>query len=305
MSPNQIEAIANAGAYIWSQILEFVSPPAIAGLIPSYISPIHEAGKYLFLAVQLFVILGLLVSIFTSRRRMFWTDYLGFSVGAMFMLAACLGIPSFAAALQISRFYHVTMFLLAPFGVLGAVIAVDAIGRGIASLPCISRNLPIARLSHAGTAMATVLLVSLLLFQTGFVYEVTRDAPSSISLSIGRRKAWTASMDAAYVLVEDVVSAQWLSGNAPSVFKVYAGSGNTYGVLTSYALIPRGQQSSTLSESIPILNQGDYLYLGSANTLYGRLDNEYGLSNTSQLAPLLNEMNMVYSNGQGQIYSFP
>jgi uncharacterized membrane protein len=298
VSPVQTENVASAGMFILRQILSLASPPGVVGLVPPYVSPIHQVAKYLFLGLQLFVVLGLLLSILTRRREMFSGEYLALSAGSMLILAGCIGLPAFASITSASRFYAITMFFLSLFGVLGIIVTVYWIGRGIASLH--GRKLPAARLS-AGTAVVAVLLVLLLLFQTGFVYEVTGDEPSSISLGIARREAWTTSMDASYTSVEDVVSAQWLSWNVPKTFTVYSDRGNWYCVLTSYGSVPAGERIAILN-SMPTLSEGEYLYLGSANVLYGRLANPYGFSTTSQLVPLLDRMNPVYSNGQGQIY---
>jgi uncharacterized membrane protein len=303
VSPIQIEAVTNVGSHIWGQILGFVAPPGVTGLVPSYVSPLHESGTFVFLAVQLFVIVGLLLAILTSRRRMFSSEYLAFSASSMLVLAACVGIPSFAASLQVSRFHHVTMFFLAPFGALGGIITLNSIGRRIASLGYVGSKLTKA-LSNSGATITTVLIVSLLLFQIGFVYEIAGDVPISTSLSIERRDVWPSYLDSAIIPVQDVISAEWLSGNTPHASSVYGDWGNTYGVLISYAMIPKAQLQ-TLTDTTPVLKTGEYLYLGSVNTIYGKLDMDYGFSNTSQLRPLLNDMNVIYSNGQSQIFWFP
>jgi uncharacterized membrane protein len=298
VSPIQIEAVTKVSSHILAQVVGFIIPPGVEGLLPPFVSPIHEASKYLFLVVQLFVPVGLLAAILKNRRR-FGNEYLALSVACMLILAACLGIPSFAASIVMSRFHHVTMFFLAPFGVLGAIITLRSIGRGIMSLRGIGSS---STLGQSSTTITTILFVSLLLFQVGFVYEVAGDVPISISLGIARKDLWPGYMHAAYTFEQDVISAEWLYENAPHASKVY-GDQSIYHVLTSYGMISNERLRDLYSTQIS--NEGAYIYLRSYNTLYGRLLVIGGLSNTSQLAPLLDEANAVYSNGQSPIYSLP
>jgi uncharacterized membrane protein len=304
VSSVQFQIASNAVSFIISRTLESISGPGIAGLTPAYISPLHEIGTYLFYLLWLVILLGLLAVVLTSRRKAFTRSYLSFSIGAMLILMACLGVPSFAATLEVTRFYHFTSFLLAPFGLLGTFMVVDWFRRGMMSLRLLG-NAPAAIVRQYSTRMTAIALVFVLLFQVGFIYEVAGDVPTSIPLSFEKKDTWPVYLQSAYIYEQDVVSAEWLSRSAPRILKVYGDHISVYGVLLSYGMMPT-EKVEVLENHTAIVNEGQYVYLRSNNVRNGYLAGVYGhpLSalNTSQLRPLFNQMDAIYSNGQSQIY---
>jgi hypothetical protein len=51
-----------------------------------------------------------------------------------------------------------------------------------------------------------------------------------------------------------------------------------------------------------MLGQGDFIYLGELNVVNGIMTTRTGSFNTSEIYPLFNETNLIYSNGNSEIW---
>jgi uncharacterized membrane protein len=98
----------------------------------------------------------------------------------------------------------------------------------------------------------------------------------------------------------DVFGATWLSKNEGNSSMIYADLVSFYNVLTSYGLIPR--QRMDFVTNTTVLGQGNFLYLGQLNVVGGVITTDTSPFNTSELSPLLNENNRIYSNGNCEIW---
>lgn len=112
-----------------------------------------------------FTIFGLLaLGLFLLRRR---KSYWVFASAAILILALCVLVPGFSAIMNATRFYHISLFLLAPAIILGGVFVFRN-----------ARNLTLC------------LLIPYFLFTSGLVFEVTGQTdvskvtiPFSVALS--------------------------------------------------------------------------------------------------------------------------
>lgn len=116
-------------------------------------------------------------------------------------------LPYFAAFLNMSRIYHITLFFLAPFCILG----------GIATFRWLFRMLRLHRLQGDHTLLKLVVILVLVpyfLFTTGFVFQLTGATPTSMPLALYKA-------DWPFFASPDIRAYQWIKGTAPSGSAIY------------------------------------------------------------------------------------
>ena len=151
----------------------------------------------------------------------------------------------------------------------------------------------------------SVFFAIFLLFNSGWVYEVAKDHPGSISLSQESIKEYGDAESknafyAAYYLDEDIAGVEWISKNRDNESKIYADYTRRLLVFTSYGMMP-GEYKLTNTTKI---RDKSYIYLGYPNVRYGLMygpdKGEYW--NITDISPLLDESHEIYNNGGTHIY---
>jgi len=136
---------------------------------------------------QLFIIIGFIRLVFKPKKLKFTAEFIAFAVVSGLLLLLCIFLPRFSVIFNVTRFYHITLFLLAPLCILGG----EAIWQGISS---IWRKTTLALVSEDNQAylrfLTLAVLIPYFLFTSGFVFEVSGhevtdkiDTPYSIALS--------------------------------------------------------------------------------------------------------------------------
>lgn len=253
----------------------------------------HWLGRGFHYTVQFFIVLGV-VSFVMKREKgyKFDPEYVVMSLTVLVFALLPLAAPSFNL-LNVTRTYHISLLLLAPFCMIG--------GNSLFSFyPRFRRNfLPFF--------FTSIIVTSLFLFETGFVYEITGDESYSIPLSKYRmNRAY--SYGVGYLTESvDVSSAKWLRSNivlTASTF-IYADIVSMSFVLTSYAVFPRSQ-TEILTNATPFDRMSAYVYLRNFNTFDGKiLGRGYTLGhvwNTSDLSSRLTAFNKIYTNGGSEVF---
>jgi len=192
-----------------------VNPSTSQGLsmIVSSGLPLHQVNKVLYLVFQGFILVGFLVLIFRSRFGNFSRAYIGFAFVSLIIAFACIGIPYFSNALNASRLYLVTLIFLAPLGIIGAIFLLQGLGK-------------IFRTKIKAEAVMKVvglLLALFLLFNSGFIYEATKNNPTAMALDNG--------IDYPRFSDGEVLAAKWIAhdiSKGPTNVTVY---GDEYGRL--------------------------------------------------------------------------
>jgi len=257
----------------------------------SSISMVHEIGRIVFQLVQFFIFLGIASMVFKRRKRELDPEYYSMALISMALLIMCILLPYLASGLMMTRIYHITLIILAPFSVLGGEVLFGWI----------------PKLKHLKLPLTSIVLIAFFLFQSGFAYEVTGDIPSCGALSKYRIDPVTnMALYVKYVHEQDVFSAVWLSQNKASTSKIYSDRTSNYGVLTSYGMLsPENQHNWAylLSTNTTYVKEGAYIYLGNLNIVYGLAEGPMGdLWNISKISPILDKYNLVYSNGASSIF---
>lgn len=249
----------------------------------------HIIGRNIFYVTELLVIIGLLSSIFGKRKSFFDDEYNNVALYNLLIVIACIIIPNLAETFNMTRFYHLALFFLAPFCIMG----------GASVLKLLSKR----KLKKRSLNLAIIfsVLIPFFLFQTGFVYEITKEECWSLPLSSYRFDALKLAKTG--IIKESEVSGglwllQFRSVNEP----VYTG------IMSATIFDYTGVRNSFgLSLSSPV-KEGCYVYLREVNIHYGIIFSFYGSTegfNITQIVPSLNETDLIYSSGSCVIYVVP
>jgi len=275
-------------------------------------SPLGKGFRIFQYLTELFIVVGFLRMIFRSKGFKFKAEYIALSIVASLILLACIVIPRFSSYLNVSRFYHITLFLLAPFCILGG----EAIWRGVSKVTkSVSSRLKVKK----GLALSTnpngnnsaylrflvlAILIPYFLFNTGFFFELTRssellgarETPSSCALSSYRVDMFTFNQKEAEAVAW---LAQGLDGNTP----VY---GDQFGTLLLHDRFYGQVGGIPASGEVP---EDAYLFLRSWNIEEQEIAVfvRHGVQkktvhiNLSDMPTLLENREITYDNGGAQI----
>jgi uncharacterized membrane protein len=140
------------------------------------------------------------------------------------------------------------------------------------------------------------ILVPYFLFQTNFVYEVAGSESWSVPLSGYHMSPTLLYGHCGYIDTLSVYGADWVSSNVPYEYNIHADNG-LYTSLTAYGLVYRGYIKELTNSSE--LYGGQFAYLS-----YITINHEQSTSNGT-IPRLLNQTDVVYSNGGSEVYFVP
>jgi uncharacterized membrane protein len=272
--------------YLYNQLGDFFNPfsrgsAVLTGLglseSPSMMNTISRAFAYL---TELFILIGIVGLLARKIKFHFDRDYAAVAVVAMVILAALTIVPGLANTLNMTRFYHILLMLLAPFCIVGIWMFVTFLGKK-------ERPLLVSLL-------VVVILVPYFLFQTNYMYEATKSDSWSIPLSGYRMNPLRLYGD--FGLIDDysVDGAVWLHSSIPYQNNITADNG-FYTALTAYGLVYRGYVTELRNDTI--LYPDEYIYLSYISLQYEQ-QAWNGTLNT-----ILNQTNVIYSNGGSEVRS--
>ena len=199
-------------------------------------------------------------------------------------MAALIAVPGLANALNMTRFYHIMLMFLAPFCVIGMWTSVQFVFK------------------HEKKILFSLLIVAIIvpyfLFQTNFVYEVAKTESWSIPLSGYRMNPLQLYVDYGYIDTHSVYCAEWISNNVPyqNNYTLIA----DYGLdtaLTGYGLIYPGYVGALTNNSF--VSPGEFVGLSYVSVNYEKL------VWNGTLSPVLNQTDLIYTNGGSEVYEAP
>jgi uncharacterized membrane protein len=301
-SSSAFETIVHIGDHIASSIFtDFLNPEAAEGIkliMTETVSPLHGVTKYLHLISQFFIVIGILTLLLKHKEMKFEKEYAAFSYVAFMICFAGVVVPFFASSLNTSILYHITLIFLAPFCVIGGMAFFRRVNHVV-------KKSWTDRIVRSSLRILSVFFAVFLLFNSGWVYEIAKDDPGSISLSQESVKvcgddARKNAFYAAYYLDEDIAGVEWISKNRDDESKIYADYTRRLLVFTSYGMMP---DEYTLTNTTKIRDES-YIYLGYPNVRYGLMygpdKGEYW--NITDISPLLDERSKIYDNGDAQVH---
>jgi uncharacterized membrane protein len=257
----------------------------------------------LFITVHFMIFVGILVVTLKSQKAKLDPMYRIILILSAVLLFLSLVVPNIAPALDFVRFYQLSILFLAPCFVLGGQVLVDSFANllGRATRRDFLWITPKIR-----TSLVCILLVCYFLSQSGFVNFVTRAAPQSLSLDFDRfitssDLGATAGFYSAYIPEQSFFSAVWLSEHGAPTSIVYADFDSRQSVLFSYGSIstqylPLGSTTTLANDSFVYLSS---LNVGEGVITVGAFASD--LLNSSEISPIIQHSNLVYSNGNGEI----
>lgn len=300
-----VKVINNIVASTYHGLFDPRTTQGLQILISKPLSSLHTVDKVFNIILQLFIALGLILTLFKFRKTNFRLEFLALAICSFLILLAAIIVPYFSVSLETSRFYHISLMLLSPFAVTGGVIFFEIILKYLKKWKKIPQNLN--RISSL--QFFTVFLVIFLLFSGGFVYAVTNDYPTSISLSQSDMNSTDLNIqvpiyNSINLFTQDIYGVRWLNQNSGdwngTIYVDYISSHPlvSYGKIVEDYYIHRLQNDT-------VLKKGDFVFLGYPNTMGNilMLSVEYNSTwKTSKIQPTLDNLNKIYSNGACEIY---
>lgn len=297
-SSSAFNVIVHIGDHIAGSIFtDFFNPEVAEGLdliTRKTVSPLHSAAKYLHLITQFFILIGVL-TLFTKHKEKFEDEYTYFSLVNLSICFGAIALPHFASAILTDRLYHITLIFLAPFCIIGGITFFRVMSKVIKASWTNQREI-------SSLKVLSVFLAIFLLFNTGWVYEVAKDHPSSIALSqesfCGDAEQ-DANFHSCYVPEQDAFSAGWLSKNTNKQnLRIYSDRDAKWHVLRSYGMMR--ENVNILSKNTKITHKKAYIYLRRSNVVDGIMGRP--VYNTTEIFPILGKSSKIYSNKGSEIY---
>jgi uncharacterized membrane protein len=253
----------------------------------------HQIGRIFFHISEFLIVIGF-IKLMINRKRGKGPNrefkmllFLNLTIILM-----CIVLPHFAQALHITRFYEIALLLLAPLCIIG--------GKAILVFFTRKRGEP-----YYASLLLILFLIPFFLFQSGFVYAITGDINWSIPLSIHRGEVKNLVLYDLIVNEQEVIAAQWLSQKIFAHSSTYEYSVHadrvSYGkVLISYGMFPH--ENMQILVNVTILDENSYVYLRRLNVVEGIIKGKNYVWNITELSPIFDGMNKIYSNGASEIY---
>jgi uncharacterized membrane protein len=249
-------------------------------LLSSDKSFLHNFSRYLQIFSQILILIGIIKTVTKRKKYNFDNEYLVFTFIAVLILIFSIIIPYFASSLNISRFYHITLIILAPFFIIGG---------------CELFNFMLSfwQKNHLKPfKIVTLLLIVLFLFNSGVIYQLSNEKPSVMALDN--------NMDFPKFNIYETSSGSWLK-NSGGDFPVYA---DNYRYLL---LISKGLNFELLNQNFRI-NKNSYIYLGRYNTINNEFLINYrkkAIKEYKYLTFNMQSFNKIYDNGESRIMENP
>jgi uncharacterized membrane protein len=288
------DSILQFSNYVFSQFGDFLNPASrgqtvMLGLglesAPTIWNTISRVFAY---SVEILIVVGFVILITKKVKSNFDKDYMIFTFIATAFLGALIIVPGLANTLNMTRFFHILLFFLAPLCVIG--------GYFLASLVSKRRKL-------VGSVLLVAVLVPYFLFQVGFIYEVTGSDSWSVPLSGYRMQTSRLYGQFGYIDAYSVAGAQWLSKNVnTSGPTLYSNGPSRFNVLTCYGLVYRGYISEV--NNVTIMSNGSTLFLSTFETQEGVISSGAYSWNLTNLSFNLTDLSKVYTNGRCEIYQY-
>ena len=247
---------------------------------PSMLNTVSRAFAYL---TEIFIAIGIVALILKKTHFRFERDYQIFSVVACVLLVALIAVPGLANVLNMTRFYHMLLMFLAPFCIIGMWTSVQFVFK------------------HEKIILVLLLIVAVLvpyfLFQTNFVYEVAKTESWSIPLSEYRMNPLQLYYNYGYIDSQNVYCAEWVSNNFPYQNNTLVADTALDTALIAYGLIYPGYIENLTNTAV--IYPGEFVCLSYLSVNYEKL------TWNGTLSPILNQTDLIYSNGGSEVYEDP
>jgi uncharacterized membrane protein len=290
-SSSVFDSFLDFGQHVYNQLDEFFNPQSrgteiLRGLgleaSPAVWNTISRAFAYL---TELLIFIGFVGIIMKRKRMRFEKEYFMLIIIAMAFLAALVLVPGLANTLNMTRFYHILLFFIAPLCVTGAVVIIELVFKRKDEL----------RISF----LLLIVLVPYFLFQTGFIYEVTQSKSWSVPLSKYRMSQVRLYTEFGDIDACSIFGAQWVSKNVVIGYtQIYADDLSRRNELRAYGEVYTGYVE--VLSNVTNVAAGGIVHLSPLNVMDGIVVGSL-VWNLSELQ-FLQDLNKIYSNGGSEVY---
>ncbi len=242
--------------------------------------------------IQFFIVAGVIGLLFSRNKGKSRSIYVAMTLVSSLLLLMCIILPHFSKNFNISRIYHITLFFLAPFCVLGGM----TVFRWLSRLVTFSWTRVLT--SHISLVLVVILvLIPYFLFYTAFIYAVTGDRITSIALN--------PELDYPRYNEQEIAAKEWLLSNTTVESKIYA---DWYGT-TWLVGTPLRKGASAFFSDTKMIPDSAYIYLRSINVqkrliVYsrGQMRQYVDLPGSAFGQEVLAYRSKVYDNSGAQVY---
>jgi uncharacterized membrane protein len=254
LSPLALAATLGASALNWEASLKDV-------LQMGTLSPLHEVGRALYILSILLIAVGLCALAFRRYRRRFDKEFVALALASFAVLVVATIVSPLSSIINATRLFHISTLLIAPFCVTGALLVPQVAARIIGRRENVSAAFTLK--------IVAAFFVVLFLFNTGFIYQVTQQEPTSFILN--------RNIDAAVLNDREIAAGQWLShvrgltNNKSQTLPIYADAHRNE-LLKSF-LNSDVQELRKPPTKTPLIG---YVYLGTYNTETGQVAQAQG-----------------------------
>lgn len=273
---------------------------AVSSAISRPFSSLHALEQFDVIVSKLpyfFILAGLVLFFRKYKQRDFDWEYALMAAANALIVLMVLVVPQFGPSFEPERFYHVSLFFLAPLCIVGGRESIMFVLRPFRK---------VVRPIGAALIVLSLLLSVIYLFRVGFINEIAGEAPVSESISFMRMKT---SKDndtkvrfyEPYVPEQDVFGAIWLSKMAREGSDIYADYTASLNVLRAYGMVMLDWEH-VLTNRTNVQSSG-YIYLRSLNVqgLMRDRSHKFAFLEINGVRNSLDRTNRVYSNGLTQI----
>jgi len=310
--------VVQVGNVLYSSFIsDFFLPAARGGVVLMFFGVgvtsalVNRIDLMVQYSIQFFIIAGVLT--LWKRRKSVNGEFLSYASVSLILVVSGIVVPYFSSTLNESRIYQFALIFLSPACVLGGEIIFRNLSYATSILKRRSWHVSLPN-SNRSLTFVSCFIILFLLFNTGFINEMSGAPPISFALGMNRMKASNTPglvtfLFDIYLPGQDYAGARWISTYMLQNQTVCGDSPSRLGFLLAYAGIPL-QWNGGNSYAPPLLPYSTrgcmYLYFSYENTVKGIVENSYGypIYPISAFSNLDYERNRIYSNGATVILAF-
>lgn len=250
------------------------------------ITPLHSLAKVVHIATQGLIAVGLLAILLKRERWRIQPEYLTVSLVFLLINVAGIIVPFFASSLNTSRLYHITLIYLTPFAIIGCIALYEAVAEKI-------RVIRTAPLMGTAYQALSAFFVVFLLFNTGLIYQVVDDSPTSMALET--------TQDKPVFNGKEVQGAKWLIAEG-SRRPIYV-DGTRWWLLLGFD----PDHLRYLPMNASLMEPNSYLYFGTYNIIRDSVrieiqEHAVTTAGYTDAGQFVGDLNRIYDNAGSVVY---
>lgn len=269
----------------------------------------HMLGVYWQIVSQVFIGVGFIYTMLSSKKIGFKNKYLVFSTISMVLIVLCIVVPYLATSLNMNRIYPITLIFLSPCCIIGmGAISKVIYMKSIPKMPIKNSMSYLYNFTKNNSRIKYYLIllffIPYFLFNTGLIFELTEHPENFIRFKswngndhIGSQFNWSYFISSP-IPEEDVYSCMWLSNYANSSM-IYTDSWRQCEPVGYGSISP-----NHVNMFSSVLPKNGIIFLGYQNIIDNilivpdpRIVHKDGLYNLNELNSQIEKKSLIYNNG--------